>query len=59
MMKAAKQVIFCVNHTKLGRISVTFLCDLSEIDIVVTDSKARKDQVDAIRSAGPESIVAE
>jgi DeoR family fructose operon transcriptional repressor len=58
MMKAAKQIIFCLDHTKLGRISMAFLCDLSGIDVVVTDSRAPKDQVDAIRLAGPEVVIA-
>jgi DeoR/GlpR family transcriptional regulator of sugar metabolism len=58
MMKAASRVIFCLDHTKLGRFSLAFLCNLSDVDTVITDSKAGKDQVDAIRSAGPEVIIA-
>jgi DeoR family fructose operon transcriptional repressor len=59
MIKAASQVIFCLDHTKLGRSSMAFLCSLSEVDVVVTDSKAPKDQVEAIRRAGPKVVTAD
>ena len=58
MIKAANRVIFCLDHTKLGRSSMAFLCGPSEIDTVVTDSKATDDQVEAIRRAGPKVVIA-
>lgn len=40
MIQAAKKVIICLDHTKLERKSVSFLCNLEPIDTVVTDSCA-------------------
>src|SRR3989442_6227195 len=46
MIKAAKKVIFCFDHTKFGRQSVSPLCDLECIDTIVTDSGAAVDLVE-------------
>lgn len=58
MIRAAGKVIFCLDHTKLGRRSVAHLCDLSVIDTVVTDSAAPPELVSALRSRDIEVIVA-
>ncbi len=58
MMRAAQRVIFCFDSSKLGRKSVSFLCDLEGIDTIVTDSGAPSDLVDALRNKGLEVIVA-
>jgi DeoR family transcriptional regulator, fructose operon transcriptional repressor len=58
MIHAAGKVIFCLDHTKFGRRSVAHLCDLSSIDIVVTDSAAPMDLVNALRDRGVEVVVA-
>ena len=58
MIRAASRVIFCFDHTKLGRRSVAQLCDLSSIDIIVTDSGAPKGMVNELRSKGVEVVVA-
>jgi DeoR family transcriptional regulator, fructose operon transcriptional repressor len=57
MIRAASKVIFCLDHTKLGRRSVAQLCDLSSIDTVVTDFAAPADLVKALRARGLEVIV--
>src|SRR6266571_1575873 len=49
MIRAASRVIFCFDHTKLGRRSVAHLCDLSSIDTIVTDNGAPKDLIDELR----------
>ncbi len=58
MIKASQKVIFCLDHTKFGRQSVLPLCDLDSADIVVTDSAAPADLVQALRARGLEVIVA-
>jgi len=58
MIKAAQKVIFCFDHTKLGRQSVSALCDLDCIDAIVTDHAAPSDIVEALRQRGVEVIVA-
>ena len=59
MMQSARKVIFCFDHTKFGRQSVSFLCDLKGIDSVVTDAKAPEDQVQALRDKGVVVVVAD
>ena len=49
MINAAQKVIFCIDHTKFGRKSVSQLCDLDCVDTVVTDYAAPADLVDALR----------
>src|SRR6266436_1281697 len=58
MIKAAKRVILCVDYTKLGRESVLPLCDLDSIDIIVTDSAAPAELVEALRARSLEVIIA-
>ena len=58
MINAAQRVIFCLDHTKLGRQSVSFLCDLDCLDAVVTDSAAPPELVDELRAHGLEVVVA-
>jgi DeoR family transcriptional regulator, fructose operon transcriptional repressor len=58
MIAAAQRVIFCFDHTKLGRRSVSHLCELESIDTIVTDSAASVELVDSLRACGVEVIVA-
>jgi DeoR/GlpR family transcriptional regulator of sugar metabolism len=58
MIAGAQRVIFCLDHTKCGRKSVTHLCDLEPVDVVVTDDKAPKDVVEGLRERDIEVIVA-
>jgi len=58
MIQASKKVIFCLDHTKLGRESVLPLCELDCIDTIVTDSFAPAELVDALRARALEVIVA-
>src|SRR5712691_806895 len=58
MIKAARQVIFCFDHTKLGRQSVSPLGELDSVDTIVTDSAAPQELVEAFRARQLEVIVA-
>jgi DeoR/GlpR family transcriptional regulator of sugar metabolism len=58
MLKAAQKIIFCLDHTKFGRQSVSPLCGLDMIDIVVTDSEAPAELVNSLRERGVEVILA-
>lgn len=57
MIQAAQKVIFCFDHTKFGRRSVSPLCDLECIDVIVTDNAAPDDLVQALRARGLEVVV--
>jgi len=37
MMRVADELILAVDHTKFGKRAVVKLCDLDELDIIVTD----------------------
>jgi DeoR/GlpR family transcriptional regulator of sugar metabolism len=58
MLKAAQKIIFCLDHTKFGRQSVSPLCGLDVIDVVVTDSQAPKELVAGLRKRGVEVMLA-
>jgi len=58
MIHAAQKVIFCLDHTKFGRQSVMPLCGMDAVDIIVTDSAAPGEILQAVRSRGVEVIVA-
>ena len=58
MIRAAEKVIFCLDHTKFGRRSVSHLCDLDCIDVIVTDIAAPIDLVEALRGNGLEVVLA-
>src|SRR6266481_6305084 len=58
MIRAAQKVIFCFDHTKLGRQSVSALCELDCVDTIVTDSAAPQELVEAFRARQLEVIVA-
>jgi len=58
MLHAAQKVIFCLDHSKFGRQSVSQLCGLDLIDVVVTDSQAPAELVASLRERGVEVVVA-
>ncbi len=58
MINAAQKVIFCIDHTKFGRRSVSQLCDLDCVDMVVTDYAAPAELVDALRERGVGVVLA-
>lgn len=58
MLNAARKVILCLDHTKFGRRSVSALCPLERIDVVVTDSLAPLDLVRSIERAGVQVVIA-
>jgi len=58
MLRAADRVVLCVDHTKLGRRSVAFLCEPEKIDAVVTDEAAPLEVVEGLRDRGIEVCLA-
>ncbi len=59
MIAAARKVIFCLDHTKFGRKSMSFVCALDKIDCVITDGRAPEAEVGLLRERGVEVILAE
>src|SRR3954470_13353295 len=59
MMEQAQRVVLLADAGKFGQQALARLCDLSEIDVVVSDAKlAEKDRA-AVRAAGCELLIAE
>src|SRR5215471_1472571 len=58
MIHASKKVIFCMDHTKLGRESVLPLCGLDCVDAIVSDTAAPDELVEALRNRGIEMVIA-
>ncbi|MCS7091661.1 MAG: DeoR/GlpR family DNA-binding transcription regulator [Verrucomicrobiota bacterium] len=58
MIRAAARIIMCLDHTKFGRRSLAFLCEVDAIDAVVTDTGAPTEMVEQLRHRGVEVIVA-
>jgi DeoR/GlpR family transcriptional regulator of sugar metabolism len=58
MLKAAQKIIFCLDHSKFGRQSVSPLCGLDMVDAIVTDSRAPAELVAGLRERGVDVIVA-
>jgi len=59
MIRGARKIILCLDHTKFGRKSTMHLCDLDDVDIIVTDSQAPEAMVAALRERGIEVVLAE
>jgi len=58
MLKAAQKIIFCLDHSKFGRQSVSPLCDLDQVDAIVTDHQAPPELVSQLRERGVEILQA-
>lgn len=58
MMRAADQVIVVADSTKFGRTSLARLCDLGDIDVLVTDGEVDLPWKERLVDAGVELIVA-
>jgi DeoR family transcriptional regulator, fructose operon transcriptional repressor len=58
MIHGSSKVIFCLDHTKFGRQSLSFLCGLDAVDVLVTDEQAPAELVQGLRARGIEVVVA-
>ncbi|HVA52518.1 MAG TPA: DeoR/GlpR family DNA-binding transcription regulator [Acidimicrobiales bacterium] len=50
--KASRRVIVVADSSKLGRVAFGHVCDLGDIDVVLTDTGANQQVVDELRDAG-------
>jgi len=54
LVSRAATVVAVVDSTKLGQVKFARICDLQDLDLVITDTGAAPDQVSAITAAGVE-----
>jgi DeoR/GlpR family transcriptional regulator of sugar metabolism len=59
MMTSAEEVIVVADSTKLGHTSLAHLCDLNEIDMLVTDGSVTAEWRERIAAADVKLVVAE
>jgi DeoR family fructose operon transcriptional repressor len=59
MMEQSQQVVMLADSEKFGQQALVRLCDLSEIDTVVSDGKLSPEHRRAVEKAGCELIIAE
>jgi DeoR/GlpR family transcriptional regulator of sugar metabolism len=50
--RASQRVIAVADSSKLGRVAFGHVCDLGDIDIIITDAEADQQIVDELRGAG-------
>ncbi len=54
LVKAGKKVILVADHTKFDKIAVSKFCNLSEIDMCITDNEISRSMAESIRESGVE-----
>ena len=59
MMSAADEVILAVDHTKFGRRAVAKLCELDEVNVIVTDNQLADEARRWLESLSAQLIVAQ
>jgi DeoR family ulaG and ulaABCDEF operon transcriptional repressor len=59
MLAQAQRAILLMDSVKLGQQALARVCDLSEIDVVVTDAAITEDQKRGILAAGCELVIAD
>ena len=59
MMAQSQQVVLLADSSKFGQQALAQLCQLDQMDIVVSDSALATEHRDAVRAAGCELIIAE
>ncbi len=58
MIASAHRVIFCLDHTKVGRRSFTPLCSWDQVDKIITTREAPPDYVKRLQKQGVDVILA-
>lgn len=58
MLRSAQRVIFCLDHTKIGRKSFSFLCPWKDVDVLVTNREADSKALKKIRKQGVDVVLA-
>lgn len=57
MMQASKQIIVLADNSKFEEVSLIKVCNLSDIDVIVTDEKINKDLLQIYRDKGYNLVI--
>lgn len=58
MARSARRVVLLVNGSKLGRVDVAHVSAVDGLDLVVTGASAPPSELEALREAGVEVLIA-
>jgi DeoR/GlpR family transcriptional regulator of sugar metabolism len=56
IFSSAARKVLAIDSTKFDRIAFTKVCDISDVDVIVTDSCPSDKWVEAIRESGTELV---
>ena len=59
ILQASHRRVVCADASKLGQVSLAHVCDLEDIDLLVTDAGAEPATVDVFRETGLDVVLAE
>ncbi len=59
MIERAQEVYILADHSKFERSGQVYLCDISEVDYVITDNKTKKEDAAFLNEQGVELIIAQ
>lgn len=59
MMKASKKTVLLVDHTKFSKVKVAKICDVSQIDMIITDDKVPLSEFNKLKKLVKEIIIVE
>ncbi|MEZ4810708.1 MAG: transcriptional repressor AgaR [Allomuricauda sp.] len=57
MIEMSKKVFVLADSSKIFKRSLAFICEISKVDVLITDSGIAKDQIAALENAGIEVVV--
>jgi len=59
ILRASQRRVVCADATKLGQVALAHVCDLDDVDLLITDADADADLVAALRETGLQVQLAE
>ncbi len=58
LLRASQQRVVCADSSKLGQVALAHVCDLDDVDLLITDDRADPDLIAALRETGLEVVLA-
>ena len=58
ILRASQERVVCTDSTKLGQVALAHVCDLDDVDRLITDDQADPDLIAALRDTGLDVVLA-